>query len=403
VSKTRVLSFVVALATAVAAHAGGFAIRLINADDGKPATGVRVTALRPSDLETSRGSLTNLPSIAETRSGDDGWARFASLPEGPVIVAARVCDTCLELSDMHHVPAEGELGVSNWRISAPASVEVQVIAPDRLRGRLFVTAFDWRPLDQPQWPKRANLRTDVKQGEPAAARLSAGRWQVQAIARVDNAFAIPLDPSEVVLLAGDNPLHQIVAAISLFDGRVLRRGEPVRGVLNLIPVKKGKQVAAQSDRHGHFAALIETPGEYEVMFQDAETRAGLKLAKPVDFSDPDKEVIVELPGGRIEGRTTNTEGVPLAQRVELRAARRGDTAEVFAYSNEDGTFVIDNLGAGTWDIELTDRSWIAEAVNAEVPKDGTSSGVVIIVSPAPPPPSPAPPATPPSVPPPSKP
>src|SRR5215212_5543981 len=108
---------------------------------------------------------------------------------------------------------------------------------------------------------------------------------------------------------------------------------------------------------------------------------GIMLGQSIAFSDPEKEVAIELPDGTIRGRVVDASGSPLSGAVasaEQQFSKAG--SKVFARNRPDGTFVLENVEPGSWEVVAASDDGRSESVTISV-DSGNAEGVTLLLEP----------------------
>jgi protocatechuate 3,4-dioxygenase beta subunit len=136
--------------------------------------------------------------------------------------------------------------------------------------------------------------------------------------------------------------------------------------------RMGAQMAT-TDEAGHYEVTLKEPGEYDVYVGDQGMRGGTAVKATIpDKADVTYDIVV--PEGAITGRVTDENGgKPLKgamvvvspslgkdERPSLTSRRGGSRAT----TGEDGTYRVDGLGAGKYDVTFVMEGYGAETVPA---------------------------------------
>ncbi|HEX6083391.1 MAG TPA: hypothetical protein VF266_02630 [Thermoanaerobaculia bacterium] len=197
---------------------------------------------------------------------------------------------------------------------------------------------------EPSW----GVRTPV--GESAS---SDGRWLSEPL-EGGLYFITVKDADGMVVHTGGQMIEPGMPPLAIRIDRVVVRGivtlggEPVEARLTFSD-SAGKRVRMTSDAEGRFeGAIARSEGaKWQVEVTPDDTRATITLRNiRIDARDGVADVDIELPEGRITGKTVDDAGQPV--RAFLRVRGENDSASTTA--GTDGTFAIAGLEPG--DVEL---------------------------------------------------
>lgn len=190
--------------------------------------------------------------------------------------------------------------------------------------------------------------------------LPPGRWEIEARAVIREGQVMLAHKEEVEVPPGEAVTSILDVKAALFRGKVTWLGDPVRGLLTLtsLPWNRGSRFGVALPEDGTFEIVLDKPGLYEAQVADAQGRFRNAKVPRVEFVDPDREIRIELPAGRLAGRVLGADGRPVAKaRVEAESALDlGPEADLpgvaftrlSATSAEDGSFALEGVAAGDW-------------------------------------------------------
>ncbi|RPH57447.1 carboxypeptidase regulatory-like domain-containing protein [bacterium] len=191
--------------------------------------------------------------------------------------------------------------------------------------------------------------------------LPPGRWEIEARAVVREGQVTLAHKEEVEVPAGDAATATFEVKAALFRGKVTWLGEPVKGLLTLtsLPWNRGSRFGVVLPEAGTFEIVLDKPGLYEAQVADAKGRFQNATVRRIELINPDREIRIELPAGRIAGRVTDAEGRPVARariHAESAASLEAEEADLpgvaftrlSATSAEDGSFAIEGAPEGSW-------------------------------------------------------
>lgn len=366
-------------------HAGAAAVIRVRSDrNGELAEGVRVAALREDDVAAVRGE-TEIESLVLDSGVTDasGWARLAGLPqERLVFLLHGPGRRHPQVSEPYELTVGEETVIDDLVLPTPASVAVTLSMPENVREALAVQEIALESAGPNQWPSRLPLRGDLTATGAIVEDVPPGTWKVRAAGRLANGYVLRLRETTVDVVAGMDRHVTLSVDDVLFHGRVTRGGTPVSGTLNLRPAdRRGgrRSVVAPIDAHGRFEVLLEGEGSYTVVVQDKSGRM-VTLGRYVSFEDSE-DVEIELPTGEIRGRVVDSAGRPLPQiSVSAHQQIAEPAGGAGARSSRDGSFVIDGVTPGTWELVAEAKDLRSAPVVVSVAGD-TLDGVTLFADP----------------------
>jgi hypothetical protein len=169
-------------------------------------------------------------------------------------------------------------------------------------------------------------------------------------------------------------------------GTVLKRGQPVVGA----QVACGG-VFAQTDAEGKFrleqlvegeqalnilAQASRSDGHMAARSEGAREKIQLKAGEEVERT-------VHLPGGRLSGRVVDSAGSPVDGATvssELAGQANPNAPSEQWKASEDGSFWVEGLKAGTYQVQASHPELGLASATAEVPNDGDSPEVMLKLS-----------------------
>lgn len=245
-------------------------------------------------------------------------------------------------------------------------------------------------------------------GSVAVEGLPPGSWRVQLFALDRNGHLEPGGARTVELAEGETRVLAfavpIVTETLLFHGRIVDDAEPEEGASEEeeslafdlgvswpeVEGRRGGTNFTPSAPDGSFTIRLPGPGTYLVEWFDP--RRGQSTVVPeVRFEDPDEEVIVRSPRGRIEGRVVDEEGKPVREGfVGALAVTCEPGAEceferpypgISASIREDGSFALTRVAGGSYRITARAEKGEVESESqvVQLPEDGRLAGVVLVL------------------------
>ncbi|HSM50779.1 MAG TPA: carboxypeptidase-like regulatory domain-containing protein, partial [Thermoanaerobaculia bacterium] len=348
--------------------------------------------------------------MAGGETGEDGRLVFEDLAAGAyaVVVAPRsaalapVARAVPELAP----GARHDLGQLSERLAATLIVATEVGEATGAAELLvdLTLAGDDSLLEGP-W-RQVQL---LPGGSVAVEGLPPGSWRVELLALDRNGHLEPGGARTVELAEGETRVLAFavpaVAETLLFHGRIVDDDGPQAGTsgeeeslaffhLGVSWSGDGERGGGTSDTHsakdGSFTIRLPGPGTYAVEWFD-ERRKQMVVVPDVRFEDPDEEVIVRVPRGRIEGRVVDEEGKAVregsveALGVDCEIGRECEivrpTRDPSARVREDGSFALTRVAGGSY--RLTARAEKGEVESdsqvVELPEEGRLTGVVLVL------------------------
>lgn len=371
------------LGTIALPQGAAVSIQVRSARDAEPRPGVRVTAVRAHELATMRRDLDfDRLALAGAVTDSAGWVRLDGLPDEKVVFLLRAQGRAFPQITEPYVLQPGEETVlDDVRLEVPSSVFVTVVIPEALRDAVQLFAAELSPEGHSHWPSMSPITGELTPSGAAIGDVPPGKWTVRVAGRLRNGFALNAASQQIEVLPGVDQHVTLTITDSLFHGRVLHGGEPVAGVVNLKPLDRGRTAVANVGADGRFEVLLEKPGSYTVFVQRMPGGSSTRLDHPVAFEDPNDEVAIELPTGRIHGRVIDSAGTPVRD-VFVSATRQTvePRATVGARVPADGRFILDFASAGRWEVVAESKNARSEPVPITT-GDGDLEDLTLILDP----------------------
>jgi hypothetical protein len=343
------------LGTVALAKGAAVAARVRSARDAEPQSGVHVTAVRARDLAASRNHLdADRIGIATATTDAAGWVRMTGLPEEPVVFLLKARERAFaQVSEPYELAAGEETLIDDLRLEVPSNVLVTVSIPDTIDDALELDRVELYASGHSHWPAGVPLRGELSPSGATVEDVPPGTWRVHAAGRLKNGFVIHAAQTTIEVYSGVDLNVTLNITDRLYHGRVTRGGVPVPGVLNLKPEERaaGRRAAvAQVAADGTFQVLLERDGLYSARFQESNG-GGVMLDRWITFENPEKEIAIDLPEGRITGRVVDSTGAPVPD-VVVTGTRQiaSPTGIIFARNTADGRFMLESVGSGTWEL-----------------------------------------------------
>lgn len=336
----------------------------VSAPDGRPASGVLVSAARVDDLVSLRNVLEIAAVAPITRGVTDakGWLVLNGIPGARVVLILRHAGVDYpQLSDVVRVTGDGHRTV-DIALEEPGRVSVVIERPRDLP-MLNVSSFELLPLPDNRWPHalafRARLAAD---GTASFNSVPPGRWRVSALGTIGQSTLSTLGSAEIAVTPGAFINQTVRIEAIAVRGRVKRNGAPVQGVITLRPVDAAARtpITTTLDVEGAFTLLASAAGDYRAIIEEPgkQTSAARSI---VHLTNNTGDLDIVLPSGRIEGRVVGPDGDGVAGAHVGAVSRASDAAaydaaEANTVSRGDGAFALEGVRDGEWSLTAsTDR------------------------------------------------
>jgi protocatechuate 3,4-dioxygenase beta subunit len=311
----------------------GLGIRLeghVTGEDHKGFKGALVTAVHPQASK-----------FIETISGADGRFTIGPLPlaDYPVVASGKAL-----LSAASHGNAGDDF---NLVLHPPRSLHGRVVRDGRPAARVSVK------LDGFQ--KREVVSND--EGRFAFEDLSPGRYTAEArdgalVASSSTVIKIERPPDDMLLQ---------LAPGGVLEGAVTDEAGPIREAK--VNVRAHGQTATDADGHYRFELML--PGSYSANVS-APGHIDGELTPQISAGQTTQENVVLRRSAPLSGTVVAQDGTPL-EKVRLRVRALNISAS--AYSGKDGTFVLDGLEAGRYELEIEHTGYIRQRASADAPSN----------------------------------
>jgi len=342
----------------------------VSAADGRPASGVLVSAARVDDLVSLRNVLeiAAVPPITRGVTDAKGWLALNGIPDARVVLLLRQAgvDTP-QLSDVVRVAGDSRRTV-DITLEEPGRLSVAVERPRDLP-MLDVSSFELLPLPDNRWPHALAFRArPAADGSASFHSVPPGRWRVSALGTVGQSTLATLGSAEIAVAPGAFINHTIPIEAIAVRGRVKRNGAPIQGAITLRPVDAAARapITTTLDAEGTFTLLAPSTGDYRAIIEEPgkQTSAARSI---VHLTKNAGDLDIVLPSGRIEGRVVGPEGDGVAGAHVGAVSRASDAAaydvaEANTVSRGDGAFTLDGVRDGEWSLTASTDRLASEAV-----------------------------------------
>lgn len=364
---------------------------VISGTDGRALQDVRVELWPETEtraLWRERGpksSLKTAPVITGI-TGPWGWVRLPGLEPGHYALRLEAPSGAFTVTPPFEL-TQHEAVFEGLEIPPPARLEIAPeIEIEQLRvGRFSVWATPAVDGDE----LHDGARTVVAPaGESLVLEgLHPGIWKVRLSWGLEEFEEQELAQETVTLLPGEHRWLAMTVELPLYRGDVRYRGEPIEGTIAFRPRSRDLEAidypTTRSDAEGEFALFLPGAGIYQIHVEDEERRA--MLAR-FEVGEPDEPLHVRLPEGRIEGWVIDEEGRPAPPGVV--EARRLDLFDEdldpailrqSASTREDGTFALEALAEGTWDVQAVSEPLRSSTQSLSLGPDQVISGIELVL------------------------
>jgi hypothetical protein len=280
-----------------------------------------------------------------TTANERGFFQFSGLAPGAWTITA---------SKSGWSPAQARVVISEAAETALA--DVLTLRP---LARVELTLDPPRDVGGADWMVKLEREPSWGTRLPVAESASSeGRWQSEPL-EGGLYFITVRDANGAVVHTGGQMIEPGMAPLPIRIDRVVVRGtvtlggEPVKARLTFND-SAGKRVRMTSDAEGRFEGAIagSERSRWSVEVTPDDTRATITLRKVrIEPRDGVADVEIELPDGRISGKTIDEAGQPV--RASLRVYGEDDSASTTA--GADGTFSIAGLEPGKAQLRASTR------------------------------------------------
>ncbi len=313
-----------------------------------------------------------------------GQARVDSLVAGTVVVVAK-----------HPAFAEARSNSVELRAGGPTPVvELALSHGGAIRGRVTNQHGEAEPA--------LSISANGPQGAPASSvtgeggaylieNLTPGRYRVAAdiaagpgagpLAMIRGQPGRELSEAEqypIVVIDGETVEHDVTITRiepGVLKGSVLMNGAPAKGlqvVANLIQANGGVswtwRYNDRTDELGRFEFRRIDPGSYQLSVRRSWSQTFVGNDVQV-AANQETQVTVDIAIGRVVGRVTGQGGAPLAD-ARIQATWKSGATKVSPWgsnrsgaSGDDGRFEIDDLQAGTVELKVSRRGYVATTIS----------------------------------------
>ncbi|HYC93033.1 MAG TPA: hypothetical protein VEO54_27760 [Thermoanaerobaculia bacterium] len=298
-----------------------------------------ITVTLAPDAFTDTPARANLGTFT-TKTNDRGFFQFAGFAPGSWTVTA---------TKNGWSPAQARVVVSE-----PGETALAEVLTLRTLARVELTLDPPRDIGGADWMVKLEREPSWGMRTPVAESASSeGRWLSEPL-EAGLYFITVRDANGTVVHTGGQMIDTGTLPLAIRIDRVVVRGtvtlagEPVKARLTFND-SAGKRVRMMSDTEGYFEGAVARTerAKWSVQVTPDDTGSTITLRDVViDEQDGVADVDIELPEGRITGKTVDDAGQPVRAFLVVR----GGNSSAQTTSDTDGTFTIAGLEPG--DVEL---------------------------------------------------
>lgn len=315
-------------------------------------SGARVDLVHTVELDRARAAGATPAPLYTAFADADGRIVFPGLPEGSFVLDVGAASGLPSTTKPFRI-VSGEQSVQPIHCRVPAHLDVRF------------TVLDPGVADPRLWKLRARPLGDGQQGveretvpapdfTASLADLAPGDWHLSAQAQDGGGVAYA--DGYVELGPGERRELELRVESGLFEGSLIRRGEPLAAELRLRSetARPGEvEAVTSSDGEGRFTVRLPRAGRYSVQIQ-AGPELPFLVVPNVLFESPGETVEIAVPETRLAGRVVGPDGSPVRDAVVVAApldeASSHHSVPSHARTGEGGEFELEGLPPGEWRI-----------------------------------------------------
>jgi len=389
------------LGTARLRPGGSLLVRVVDGRDGRPIES-GLAHLVPEDqigpvLErTSRAML--LSPYPEIEPGPGGWLTLYGIEPGFYLLRIEAPDGRATFSPPFALTAGEETLLPDVVLPEPAELILWLEQEDLPEAEQRLLAAAWRRVAGCNWTEVTALAREVSPGEPLVfSSLSPGNWRFTITRQVldpegGERSRLEMGRLELNLSPGEVRAETLTLAGRLFHGRVELGGESLEAQVELRPRarEEWQRVRVLTDPAGAFTVLLPAAGSFSARVSAPDARFSATLPD-VRFEDSEREVILALPAGRVEGWVEDRDGQPLPGAIvqadqvpqlfsvaEAGVSDRPVLQSSHGQSGPDGRFELVGLAPGTWQLRAHRGSLRSRLEPVVLEEDESRAGVQLI-------------------------
>lgn len=180
---------------------------------------------------------------------------------------------------------------------------------------------------------------------------------------------------KVEIRRGEDSLEIVLDAIRL-QGELLLGGLGLAANIELRSEEGRERIAVSSNEDGLFEISLPRPGSWNARV-DSEALGWIELAQPIEVIRGSEQIVLELPGGAIDGRLELEGPEPEPARISLLTEGRARAALVDA--SPDGTFQIFGIASGRYWIRAETETAKSKWQPVEVEENSAPTAVDLVL------------------------
>lgn len=389
--RTLVSGEAAAVGLVVLTPGGSITARLVDGKDGSAVAGARVGVVAEDEAKAAvRDSFARPEAHWNEGEASDaqGWVRLPAVPIGRHVLRVSRRGRLPIFTGTVEVEPGSEVVLDPLEIPVPASLRVRVKSgQETTTSSLSVLAVAEEGAAGPYGGGALKAALD-RSGVAEFAELPPGVWQIRVVVGAGKGAA-SLAQERILVQPGELSDVELEVQSFTFKGQVVRRGQPVSGMLELRPVSPthptGQSVRCEIDEEGRFVVSVAELGRYLALVSGAggpQWQAGT-----VDLADPSGELLIRVPSGSIRGIVVDGSDMP-APRARIDAylptavedGSPNAAVWVSATAGADGVFVLDSLQPGRWDVTAKLGRSLSDRLDVTVPAEGDVAGLRLMIN-----------------------
>jgi len=371
------------------APGGALLARVVSAQTGQPQAGVRVGLLSVGELSAAAAAAAaskRFHPLATAVTDNKGWFRLSGLAPGDYLLSLDDGRRWPHFSAAIGIRSGDEYFQPELQLPRPLQIQIEIVGDESFFAEVEELTVNAGRGEESL--RSLSLSASVDETRTALfSDVPPGQWRFTVAARLHSGVMQPVLNSSQEVVAGQDAFLRLEVEGGLFHGVVTRHGEPEEGVLRLSTLPagvQGQRVSTRTNDQGQFQVFLQRGGNYKATFSSLGSRGERTLIPKVLFEDPNTEVEIELPTGRIAGRVVGPQGRGVAGAT-VRASALGEPEEVGGLqilnqgtrSEEGGSFVISGLPPTTWSITARAEELQSDPLAVELLRDEQIEGLLV--------------------------